>query len=82
MVFLIAKRLPLNPIISTLFCPLQKSLIFSPTMKVWVFQKNLKQIWRLPQGVEMPTRSVSKQNTELGKLLECMLKGVGLDFDF
>lgn len=30
----------------------------------------------------MPTRAVLKQNMELGKLLECMLKGVDLDFDF
>lgn len=31
----------------------------------------------------MPTRSVLKQNMELGKLLECsILKEVGLNFDF
>lgn len=50
-------------------------------MKVWIFQKNLKQIWGLPQWVEMPTRIVLKQNMELGELLEWGLKEVGPNFD-
>lgn len=70
MVFLIAKLLPLNRIINTFSYPLQKPLISFPNYKSMNLPEEFKANLKIASVGLNATRSVLKQNTELGGLLQ------------